>query len=201
MSEKLDLVSSYYPPTPPPQYGPPPPPQYGPPPQYPPTMPSPMAPMGPKPPSAMPLAAGIMLVIVAILGFVLWGSVIAAGAAAAGFIPGMGEALATVGAIFLIFSILALLGAVYCFTRKSFAIAIIGAIFGILSVGYCLGSILSIVALILIIIAKDEFGAARPAPTSGPPGYVPPPTAPYQPPPPQYGAPPQYQPPPRPPGY
>ena len=60
--------------------------------------------------------------------------------------------------IFLIFALLALLGGIMSVMRKSWGFAMMGAIFGIFTLGpYAVGSILSIVALILILISKDEF--------------------------------------------
>ncbi|KYK29735.1 MAG: hypothetical protein AYK23_04970 [Candidatus Proteinoplasmatales archaeon SG8-5] len=62
------------------------------------------------------------------------------------------------GVIFIIFSILALLGGIMAITRKSWGFAVVGAIFGLLTIGpYGLGFVLGLVALILIIISKDEF--------------------------------------------
>jgi len=43
------------------------------------------------------------------------------------------------------------------FLRKSWGFAVVGAIFGLLTIGaYRIGAVLSIVALILIAISKDE---------------------------------------------
>jgi uncharacterized membrane protein YjjP (DUF1212 family) len=61
-------------------------------------------------------------------------------------------------AIFAVFSIFALLGGLYAIKRKNFGIVIIGSIFGILSFGFIFGSICSIIALILLIVSKEEFG-------------------------------------------
>ncbi|EMR73958.1 Carboxypeptidase regulatory-like domain protein [Thermoplasmatales archaeon SCGC AB-539-N05] len=60
--------------------------------------------------------------------------------------------------IFAVFSIFALLGGLYAIKRKNFGIVIIGSIFGILSFGFIFGSVCSIIALILLIISKEEFG-------------------------------------------
>ncbi len=57
----------------------------------------------------------------------------------------------------IIVSIPALIGGVFCFMRRYELIAIIGAIFGIFSIGFLIGSILSIVALVLILISREEF--------------------------------------------
>jgi hypothetical protein len=145
---------------------------YGPPPGgdpygAPPGAPPPGAPMGPMPPvkqSPLPLVAGILLIIVAIQAFAV-GGILVAGAeivgSALGSMPGAEEAktlLMICGAIFIVFGIMVIIGGVSAITRKSFALALIGSILGIFTVGYYFtGSILSIVALILIAISKDEF--------------------------------------------
>lgn len=60
-------------------------------------------------------------------------------------------------AVFIVFAIFALVGAVYAIKRKQYPVAIIGSIFGILSFGFLIGSICSIIALVLLIISKEEF--------------------------------------------
>ena len=59
----------------------------------------------------------------------------------------------------IILSFLPLVGSIFCFLRKYYVVAIVGAIFGIFTFGFLFGSLLSIVALILVIISKDEFGS------------------------------------------
>lgn len=58
----------------------------------------------------------------------------------------------------ILISFLPLIGAIFCFMKKHFVVAIIGAIFGIFTLGFIIGALLSIVALILLIISRDEFG-------------------------------------------
>jgi len=57
----------------------------------------------------------------------------------------------------LIISFLPLIGAILCFMKKYFVIALITSIFGIFSIGFFVGSILSVVALIIILLSKYEF--------------------------------------------
>ena len=60
--------------------------------------------------------------------------------------------------ILLIFSIFAILGAIVCFKRKNFDVAIVGSIIGIFSFGFFfIGSILSLIAFVIIYKSKDEF--------------------------------------------
>lgn len=62
-------------------------------------------------------------------------------------------------ALFLLifFSILILISSAFAVKRKRYGFIIIGCILGILSVGFLVGAIISIIALALIIISKDEF--------------------------------------------
>jgi len=60
--------------------------------------------------------------------------------------------------ILLIFSVIALLGAVASLKRQHFDVAVAGSILGIFSFGFfMIGSILSIIALIIILRSKEEF--------------------------------------------
>ncbi len=58
---------------------------------------------------------------------------------------------------FIIVSFPALIGGIFCLLKKNFIVAIIGAIFGIASIGFLIGSLFSIIALILIILSKNDF--------------------------------------------
>lgn len=57
----------------------------------------------------------------------------------------------------IIFSIFALAGSITVFKRRYFAFTAICAVIGIFSIGFFVGLILSIVALELIIVSRDEF--------------------------------------------
>jgi len=60
--------------------------------------------------------------------------------------------------ILVIFSIFALLGAIACYKRKHFDLAIIGCLISIFSFGFfMIGSILSIIAFILVMKSREEF--------------------------------------------
>ncbi|MCK4265780.1 MAG: hypothetical protein KAX31_00760 [Thermoplasmata archaeon] len=127
-----------------------------------------------KPQTIKPVLAGVLLIVVALLGIIM--AIVVMGYVDMGL--GMldeyvtedptgttGDVLDTVstilmvcGIIFIVFSILALLGGLMSITRKSWGFALVGAIFGLLTIGpYGLSALLSIVALILIAISKDEF--------------------------------------------
>lgn len=57
----------------------------------------------------------------------------------------------------LVFSVPPLVGAVCCLKRKVLIGAVIGSLLGIFSLGFLVGSLLSFVALILIVISREEF--------------------------------------------
>ena len=56
-----------------------------------------------------------------------------------------------------VFSIFAILGAFFAYLRKYYWITVISAVLGILAVGFFIGFIVSLVALVLLILARDEF--------------------------------------------
>lgn len=119
----------------------------------------------PPPQTAKPLIAGIFLIIAGIEGLALGGFLAAFGgeiASTMGAIPGgdeVGGIFLVCGIIFMIFGILALVGGIMSATRKSWGMALVGAIFGLFCLGFVFleASLLSLIALILIAISKDEF--------------------------------------------
>lgn len=67
------------------------------------------------------------------------------------------NALPIISTAIIIISFLPLIGAIFCFMRKYFFMAIISSIIGIFSIGFFIGSILSIVALIILLLSRNEF--------------------------------------------
>ena len=59
--------------------------------------------------------------------------------------------------IFLILSIFPLLGAITSYKRRHFDVAIAGSLIGIFSVGFYIGSIICIIAFIILLLSKEEF--------------------------------------------
>ncbi|HEC88620.1 MAG TPA: hypothetical protein ENI52_04830 [Thermoplasmata archaeon] len=57
----------------------------------------------------------------------------------------------------LILSIPPLIGGIFCFMKRYDIVVIICAVFGIFSIGFFIGTILSIVALFIVIIHREEF--------------------------------------------
>jgi len=60
-------------------------------------------------------------------------------------------------ALVIIFSVAAFLGFLFSWRRRHFSPSAVCAFLGILSIGFFIGSVLSTIALILIITAREEF--------------------------------------------
>ncbi len=62
------------------------------------------------------------------------------------------------GALILLFGVFLLVGGIFAIKRIHWGFSLVAAIVGIFSIGFqFMGSILSVIALILIFISKDEF--------------------------------------------
>ena len=98
-----------------------------------------MGPQQQKKESAMPVIGGVLVLIVGIF-YLIAGGVIAAGSSfLMGFGGGFGVAC---GAIILVLGIVALLGGIFAIQRKNFALALIGGIFTVPSILGLVGLIL-----------------------------------------------------------
>ncbi len=74
----------------------------------------------------------------------------------------MGSAwLLTCTAIILVASLLALMGAIHAFRRRSLMMVIVGAVAGIFTIGFLIGSVLAFVALFVLLLGMDEFRGAK----------------------------------------
>ena len=121
--------------------------------------------------SAIPLAAGALLIISGVLGLLTWVivaffSAIIGGAVSMIPAGGAEDFLAGIfilcGVIGLIFSIMTLLGGIMAIQRKKWGIALSGSILGLLIIGpYFVSSILALVGLILVIVSKQEFDGSN----------------------------------------
>lgn len=99
--------------------------------------------------TAYPIVAGIFEILSGIIGLGLGGLFIVGGS----FVFFFGGFLAIAcGAILLVFGLIALLGGIFCIQRKNYALALVGAIFSLF-----ITLIFGILALIFVILAKDEF--------------------------------------------
>lgn len=159
----------------PPPYAPPgyppqpayPQPEYAPP-GYPPYQQPYAYPMVQPPPTktALPMAAGALLIVAGVLGLINW---VLVALSAAGIIVGFGflgdPIFGFLGTIFLIcgiigitFSVLALLGGIMALQRKMWGLGLTGSILGLFIFGfYGISSLLSLVALILLAVSHREF--------------------------------------------
>ena len=87
----------------------------------------------------------------------------------------------------LLFSMIALVGAYFTYTRRSYPVALLGGLGGILAIGWLIGPVLAVVAIYLIYRSKEEFPSSAPPSPWGrlpplppdqdhsPPGYHQPP--------------------------
>jgi hypothetical protein len=126
-------------------------------------------------PSSKPLIAGIFLIVAGLLGILMWSMVLAIDPSQ--FDPLMLQNalpsdssisleqlqsmiqsfMLTCGIIGCILSIFTLTGGIVAIKRKAWGLAIVGGILGLFTIGYFLGSIMSLIGLILIFISRKEF--------------------------------------------
>ena len=111
-----------------------------------------------------PMIGGILLVVAAILSIANWGYILAVFATdptAAGFmslIPGLATLVYVCGGIFIVLSIITLLGGIMALRRRMWGLALVGSILGLLIIGPVgVSSLLSFIALIIIAISRNEF--------------------------------------------
>jgi len=115
-----------------------------------------------KPHTMMPMIAGLLLIVSAIIAIAFWAYVAFVASALVGILPVGGEMFQTIivvcGAIFIVLGIIELLGGIMALRRKMWALALVGSILGLFTFGfYGISSILSLVALIILAISRKEF--------------------------------------------
>ena len=123
------------------------------------------APAGPAPVqrTSLPLAGGILLLIVGVIGLIsaVWVMALGGdiGSLVGGVIPGLGEIVIILGLIGLVFSLLVIMGGYFAIQRKHFGLAIVGAVFSLLvgAIPWLFPAILALIGLILIAVAHKEF--------------------------------------------
>jgi hypothetical protein len=121
----------------------------------------------PTNPSSMPLYAGVFLIIAGLLGLFTWSSALALDTSMLQnvlppdspiSIEQLQSLLLTCGIIGCILSIFALAGGIAAVKRKAWGLALIGGILGLFTIGpWLIGSVLSLIGLILVIISKKDF--------------------------------------------
>jgi hypothetical protein len=118
-------------------------------------------------PSSRPLIAGILLIIAGLLGLFTWSMALALDSSMLqNVLPAdspisieqLQSILVTCGIIGCILSIFALTGGIVAIKRKAWGLAIVGGILGLFTIGpMFLGSIISLVSLILVAISRKDF--------------------------------------------
>jgi DNA-directed RNA polymerase subunit RPC12/RpoP len=107
------------------------------------------------------LAAGVLLIIAGILAMGTWGFImIGAGEIATLYgETGLSSFLIICGAIGFVLSVFPLLGGIMAVKKTHWGIALAGSIIGLFTIGplIAISSILSLIALILIAVSKEEF--------------------------------------------
>jgi hypothetical protein len=122
---------------------------------------------GPTQPSTKPLIGGIFLIIAGLLGLFTWASALALDISMIqNVLPPdspitaeqIQQFLSICGIIGAVLSIFTLAGGIVAIKRKAWGLAIIGGVLGLFTIGpMLLGSILSLIGLIVIIISKTDF--------------------------------------------
>jgi hypothetical protein len=116
--------------------------------------------------TAIPVIGGILILIAGIMGLAMGGILIAIdvdqladyGVDVAGITDTLEDILTVCGAIMIILGLIAVLGGVFGVMRKHWGLAVLGGVIGLFVLGpFMLGSLLSLIGLIMIAISKKEF--------------------------------------------
>ena len=113
----------------------------------------------PKRRTGLPTTAGVLLIISGVLAMIVWGLVILVGGSFyESIIPGAATLFCICGAIEFIFAIIMVTGGVMALDRRMWGLGLAGSILGLFTIGFVFEtSIMSLVALILLAISRDEF--------------------------------------------
>jgi len=121
--------------------------------------------------NSLPLIAGILFILAGLSGLFTWASALAIDPSMIqGLLPPdspitaeqLQSILMVCGAIGCILSIFTLAGGIVALKRKAWGLAVIGGILGLFVIGpLFMGSILSLIGLILVIISKNQFQAQQ----------------------------------------
>ena len=110
--------------------------------------------------TALPTAAGGLLIAAGILGLISWViSMLSVGQLVADpFFGSLGTIFLICGIIGTIFSVFALIGGIMAIQRRLWGLALTGSILGLFIIGFVgISSLLSLIALILIAVSHREF--------------------------------------------
>ena len=116
--------------------------------------------------SSKPLIAGVLMIGAGVLEIVAGVRTlttdVSSAASAAGipseFVSSIQGMLQFCGVLFLVFGVIVGIGGVFAFKRRHQMLALVAAVFGMLGVGpFSLGSLLSLIALVLLAISANDF--------------------------------------------
>lgn len=120
-----------------------------------------------KKPSNMPLIAGILLIIAGLLGILTWSAALALESSMIESVlppdvpitvEQLQSFLTICGIIGCIISVFTLTGGIVALKRKAWGLAVVGGILGLFTIGPALlGSILSLIGLIFLLISRKDF--------------------------------------------
>jgi len=109
--------------------------------------------------SYMPFIAGVLMIIVLLIAFISGGSIFYHGEDVIGDVDASFDDNQVCGILLFIFGGILLVGSICAFKRVYWGVTLIASLIGILTIGpYYLGSILSVLALILLYLSRDKFG-------------------------------------------
>jgi hypothetical protein len=118
-------------------------------------------------PSNMPLIAGILLIIAGVLGLFTWSAALALETSMIETVlpadapitaEQLQSILTTCGIIGCIISVFTLTGGIVAVKRKAWGLAVIGGILGLFTIGpVLLGSIISLIGLIILAMSRKDF--------------------------------------------
>jgi len=146
--------------------------------------------IGPKPSSGVLIGAGVLNIITAVIGFIVGSLLVVGGGMMMPFDPTgtMAGIVALCGGLTLLGGIFALLGGIFSLKRTNFGMSVLASLLGmIFTAPTIIGFILGMIALILVIVGKDDFLDRAPTAYAPMPVAVMPPYPVYQPAPPQPG--------------
>ena len=116
--------------------------------------------------TAIPVIGGVLIIIAGLMGLAMGGILIAIdaddldtyGVDVAGVTDMVEDILTACGVIAIIVSLIVLLGGFFGVMRKHWGIAIVGGVLGLFVIGpLMLGSVLSLVGLIMVAVSRKEF--------------------------------------------
>jgi hypothetical protein len=126
------------------------------------------APAGPPPAkkTAIPVIGGVLILLAGIMGLAMGGILLAIdvddlgdyGLDVADVTDMVEDILTVCGIIAIVLSLIVVLGGFFGVMRKHWGLAIVGAVLGLFVIGpFMLGSLFSLIGLILIAISRKEF--------------------------------------------